>query len=52
MKKQNIRRTSVAEMRLLNCLNGKIRKDMIRYGNIRHNLRVAPTEDKIRKKHL
>ena len=51
-KKQHIQKISGAEMRMLRCMCGKIKKDKVRNEDIRCQVGIAPIEDKLRENRL
>ncbi len=52
VKKQHVHRMSVAEMRMLRWISENVRKNKIRVGEIHLNIKVNPTNDKMRESHL
>lgn len=52
MKKQNVKRSNVAKVRMFRCMSGKLRKDWIRNKDIRDNPGLMPIEGKMRENSL
>ena len=52
IKKQHTQKISVAEIRMLRWMCGKIRMDKVRNEDIRKLVEVAPIEDKMRENRL
>lgn len=48
IKKQQVSKMNVAEMRMLRCMCGKTRRDMVRNETVRDMVRGVPMEDKLR----